>query len=183
MPTMSRAAFALVIVTAWCAQSAAPATAQTASPDTQALQALVAEIRQLRLDMQATTIATQRVQIVLYRLQMQTTLMTRASSRLDDVRSSMGNLQSEKKNLSLRVQQMEESLKSAQNPAERKTLEDWLANAKPNAERIAADEQRLQSREIDAETQLRAEQAKLAGLQDQLDRLDQLLDSFTRKQP
>jgi valyl-tRNA synthetase len=183
MPTMSRAAFALVIVSAWCAQTAAPAIAQTASPDTQALQALVAEIRQLRQDMQATTIATQRVQIVLYRLQMQTTLVTRASSRLDDVRSSMGNVQSEKKNLSLRVQQMEESLKSVQNPVERKTLEDWLANSKLNAERIAADEQRLQSREIDAETQIRAEQAKLAGLQDQLDRLDQLLDSYTRKQP
>ena len=48
-------------------------------------------------------------------------------------------------------------------------------------ERLTADEQRLQSREIDAETQLRAEQAKLAELQDQLDRLDKLLDSFTRK--
>jgi hypothetical protein len=77
----------------------------------------------------------------------------------------------------------EESLKTTQNPAERKTMEDWLANEKPNLERTAADEQRLQSREIDAETQLRAEQTKLADLQDQLDRLDKLLDSFTRKQP
>ena len=51
----------LVMATAACAQ--------TASPDTQALQALVTEIRQLRQDMQATTIVTQRVQIVLYRLQ------------------------------------------------------------------------------------------------------------------
>ena len=62
---MFRAAFVLLMVTAGGAQTAA----QTASPDTQALQALVTEIRQLRLDLQATTIATQRVQIVLYRLQ------------------------------------------------------------------------------------------------------------------
>jgi chromosome segregation ATPase len=172
---MFRAALALIAVTT--------AAAQTASPDTQALQALVTEIRQLRQDLQATTIATQRVQIALYRLQTQTALVTRAASRLDDLRSSLGNVQSEKKTQSLRVQQMEESLKTTQNPAERKTMEDWLANEKPNLERTAADEQRLQSREIDAETQFRAEQAKLADLQDQLDRLDKLLDSFTRKQP
>jgi len=50
---MFRAAIALLIATA--------AWAQTASPDTQALQALVAEICQLRQDMQATNLATQRV--------------------------------------------------------------------------------------------------------------------------
>ena len=174
---MFRAAFALFIVTAAAAQTAA----QTGSPDTQALQALVTEIRQLRLDLQATTIATQRVQIVLYRLQTQTALVTRASSRLDDARSSLGNLQSEKKKVSDQMSRGEEYAKSLQKPEERKGVEDMLAATKMQLERLAADEQRLQSREIDAETQLRAEQNKLADLQDQLDRLDKLLDSFTRK--
>ena len=36
---------------------------------------------------------------------------------------------------------------------------------------------------IDAETQFRTEQNKLTDLQDQLDRLDKLLDSLSRKQP
>ncbi|MCX6626563.1 MAG: hypothetical protein NTW28_02900 [Candidatus Solibacter sp.] len=58
-----------------------------------------------------------------------------------------------------------------------------MTSGKAAVDRMAADEQRQQSREIDAESQFRAEQAKLAGLQDQLDRLDKLLDSFTRKQP
>jgi len=172
---MLRAIFALTFVTA--------AGAQTASPDTQALQALVAEIRQLRLDLQTTTIATQRVQIVLYRLQTQTAMVTRASSRLDDARSTLGGLQSDKKTLSQHALQLEESAKSTQNPLERKEQEELLARVKNDLERVSSDEQRLQSREIDAETQLRAEQAKLADLQDQLDRLDKLLDSLTRKQP
>lgn len=47
---------------------------------------------------------------------------------------------------------------------------------------MIADEQRMQSREIDAEAQYRAEQVKLVDLQDQLDRLDKLLDSLSRKQ-
>ena len=170
---MFRAAIALLIATA--------AWAQTASPDTQALQALVAEIRQLRQDMQATTLATQRVQIVLYRLQTQTALVTRASSRLDDARSSLGNAQSDKKTIADRLPQMEESAKSVQDPKERKNMEDAVVGTKMQLERLAADEQRLQARAIDAETQFRTEQNKLADLQDQLDRLDKLLDSLSRK--
>jgi len=171
---MFRAAIALVIATAACAQ--------TASPDTQALQALVAEIRQLRQDMQATTVATQRVQIVLYRLQIQTALVTGAASRLDDARTLLGKAQSDKKTIADRVPQLEESAKSVQDPKERKNMEDMLVGTKMQIERLAADEQRLQSRAIDAETQFRAEQNKLADLQDQLDRLDKLLDSLSRKQ-
>jgi len=172
---LTRAAFALMIVTV--------AGAQTASPDTLALQALVTEIRQLRQDMQATTITTQRVQIVLYRLQTQSALVGRATSRLDDARSSLGNLQSERKNLSLRMIGSQETLKNTQNPAERSSLETMLVQAKAEVERMSADEQRLQSREIDAEAQVRAEQARLGELQDQLERLDKVLDSLTRKQP
>jgi len=169
---MFRAVLSLIVVTA---------AAQTASPDTQALQALVTEIRQLRQDMQATTLATQRVQIVLYRLQTQTALVTRASSRLDDARSSLGNLQSDKKTIADRLPQIEESVKSVQDPKERKNMEDGIVGTKMQLERMAADEQRLQSRAIDAETQFRTEQNKLADLQDQLDRLDKLLDSLSRK--
>jgi len=170
---MFRAAIALAIATAACAQ--------TASPDTQALQALVAEIRQLRQDMQATTLVTQRVQIVLYRLQTQTALVTGTASRLDDARTLLGKAQSDKKTIADRVPQLEESAKSVQDPKERKNMEDMLVGTKMQIERLAADEQRLQSRAIDAETQFRAEQNKLADLQDQLDRLDKLLDSLSRK--
>src|SRR4051812_33158574 len=111
---------------------AAAAVAQTASPETQALQALVAEIRQMRLDMQTTTITTQRVQVVLYRLQSQTALVTRAASRLEDARSSLGNTQSEKKNLTDNARRLDESLKSASDPRERANLTEALAHMKYN---------------------------------------------------
>jgi chromosome segregation ATPase len=147
------------------------------------LQALVNEIRQLRQDLQVTTITTQRVQIVLYRLQTQTSLLTSAAARLDDARTSLGRAQSDRKQIADRVPQMEEAVKSVQDPKERKQIEDVLAGTKMQLEHMTADEQRLQSRQIDAETQFRAEQGKLADLQDQLDRLDKVLDSLSRKQP
>ena len=68
-------------------------------------------------------------------------------------------------------------------PKSAKIWKTRVVGTKMQLERLAADEQRLQSRAIDAETQFRAEQNKLADLQDQLDRLDKLLDSLSRKQP
>ena len=157
------------------------ATAAFAQTGDQPLQALLNEVHQLRVDLQTTAVTMQRVQIVLYRLQSQTSLVTRTSSQLDQARSQLGFTQTQKKTMTAQVQQMEESQRNSQDPAERKRLQDALTQMKNNLDRVTAEEQRFQSMQIDAETQWRAEQAKLADLQDQLDRLDKVLDSFTRK--
>ena len=157
------------------------ATAAFAQTDNQPLQALLNEVHQLRVDLQTTAVTMQRVQIVLYRLQSQTSLVTRTSSQLDQARSQLGFTQTQKKTMTAQVQQMEESQRNSQDPAERKRLQDALTQMKNNLDRVTSEEQRFQSMQIDAETQWRAEQAKLADLQDQLDRLDKVLDSFTRK--
>ena len=157
-------------------------TAQTAPPsDTPALQALLNEVHQLRADIQNVAVTMQRVQIVLYRLQSQTALVTRAATQSDGARAQLGYNQSEKKNLAFRIQQMEETIRNSQNPTERKNMEDALPQMKAQLERVTVEEQRLQSHQIDVDTQYRAEQAKLTDLQDQLDRLDKVLDSFTKK--
>ena len=157
------------------------ATAAFAQTGDQPLQALLNEVHQLRVDLQTTAVTMQRVQIVLYRLQSQTSLVTRTSSQLDQARSQLGFAQTQKKTMTAQVQQMEESQRNSQDPAERKRLQDALTQMKNNLDRVTSEEQRFQSMQIDAETQWRAEQAKLADLQDQLDRLDKVLDSFTRK--
>jgi len=55
----------------------APVFGQSTSTDSQTLQALLAEVRQLRHDLQTTTIAAQRAQILLYRLQGQEAAVAR----------------------------------------------------------------------------------------------------------
>ena len=67
----------------------AAAFAQTASPDTQLTQALIAEIHQLRQDLQTTAVTIQRVQIVMYRLQTEASLLYRATERLDNARATL----------------------------------------------------------------------------------------------
>ena len=50
------------------------------------VQALLAEVHQLRMDLQATTITSQRVQILLYRVQIQQAAVIRAANHADEGR-------------------------------------------------------------------------------------------------
>jgi len=75
------------------------------------------------------------------------------------------------------IKQIEDKVSNAQNPAERKRQEDLLAKFRAELESQENSEQQSQARESEAEQDLRAEQAKLNALQDQLDRLDKSLET------
>jgi len=77
----------------------APVFGQSTSTDSQTLQALLAEVRKLRHDLQSTTIAAQRAQILLYRLQGQEAAVARASQKLDDSRARLIETQSHQINV------------------------------------------------------------------------------------
>jgi len=73
------------------------ALSQTAAPtDSKTLQAILAEIRQLRHDLQTTNAMAARAQIALYRLQRQDEAVKRATQRLSDARSKVENLEAAK---------------------------------------------------------------------------------------
>jgi chromosome segregation ATPase len=145
---------------------------QTSSNDAPTLQALLAEVRQLRKELRTTTVAAQRVQILLYRLQIQETAVARAERRVDEVRSTLSQTQTELKMIASTIKQIEDKVSNAQNPAERKRQEDLLAKFKAELESQQNSAQQSQARESEAERDLRAEQAKLTALQGQLDLLD-----------
>ncbi len=151
---------------------------QTASTDSQTLQALLAEVRQLRQDLQTATAAAQRAQILLYRLQAQEAGVARALQRLEDARSKLAETQSSRKSMAAQIKQYEEIQSRTENPKERKDIEDLLPRLKAKLEMWGNEEQQRQTKEIEAEEQLRMEQAKLSGLQDQLDRLEKALENF-----
>jgi len=107
---------------------------QTSSTDSQTLQALLAEMRQLRQELRTTTVAAQRVQILLYRLQIQEGTVERAQRRVDDARSALSQTQAEVKMMALTIKQMEDKISNAQNPVERKRQEDLLPKFKAELE-------------------------------------------------
>src|SRR5437667_10944712 len=93
----------------------APIYGQSSSTDSQTLQALLAEVRQLRHDLQTTTIAAQRAQILLYRLQGQEAAVTRASQRVDDARARITEMQSNRAKLTSDMRRHEDFVSGTEN--------------------------------------------------------------------
>jgi chromosome segregation ATPase len=155
---------------------------QTTTGDSQTLQALLTEVRLLRQDLQATTIAGQRAQILIYRLQGQEAAVARASQRLDEAREKLARTRDERKLVAADLKRFEDSMSTENSAMERKAVEqNVLPQFKARLEALDNQEQQLQTREIDAEQQLRAEEIKLSDLRDQLDRLDKALENASRR--
>ena len=157
---------------------ATTAFAQTNPNDSDTLKSLLSEVRLLRQDLQTTTTAAQRAQILVYRAQAQESVVRRTQDRIDDTRPKLSQIQSEQTNLAAGIKQTEEKKSHGDTPAaEQKELEDALPQMKARFDADATKEQETQAKLIESEEQLRVEQAKLAGLQDQLDRLEKLLEN------
>ncbi|SRR6266498_3658667 len=158
------------------------ALAQTAPTELQTLQALLAEVRQLRHDLQTSTATAQRAQIALYRLQRQDEAVARANQRLSDARSGLANVVSTKNELAVYIQQADATAKSSQNGDARIHFEEVeLPALKSRLETSGREEQKARAREAEAEQQLRDEQAKLDALNDTLDRLNAALEEVSRR--
>jgi chromosome segregation ATPase len=150
------------------------------APDAVLTQTLIDEIRALRQNIEATTVTSQRVQIVLYRLQSQTALLAGAQQRLDAARTQAIDSQSRRNRIAGEINRLEERARNTQDPAQKKEADIMLPELKANQEALAAEESQRRAAEADAESQLRSEQSRLADLQSTLDRLDKALDSLVR---
>src|SRR6266481_5728065 len=159
------------------------AFAQTNPNDPDTLKALLTEVRLLRQDLRTTTVAAQRAQILVYRAQAQESVVRRTQERVDDTRSKLSQIQSEQRNRASSIKQIEEKRSRTETTtAEQKELEGILAQIKARSDADANKEQEVQAKLIESEEQLRLEQAKLGGLQDQLDRLEKQLESSAKPQ-
>ena len=155
---------------------------QSSSPDSQTLQALLTEVRQLRKDLLTTTAAAQRAQILLYRLQAQEGNVGRASRRVDEAKARLAASQNEQKVLTTELKRNEDALNdSTISPADRKQAEDSVSRLKTRLEQVEGEQQQRQTTQIEAENELQTERLKLNELQDQLDRLQKTLETLAQQ--
>ena len=156
----------------------APGLGQSTSSDSQGMQALVAEVRQLRMDLQTANTSALKAQILLYRLQAQEAAVARVSQYLNGARSKLAETQDRRRQLAAVLKRNEELIDNTEiSPASRNEAQEVVSNLKPQLESLAAEEQERQRREMETEEQLRAEQAKLGGLEDRIERLEKDLGS------
>lgn len=149
---------------------------QSGQTDSQTLQALLNEVHQLRQDLQTTTVAAQRAQILLYRVQAQESAVRRVQERVDETRSKLTQIQAEEKRLTANLKQITDSLDLDENSASRKQSEQIITRFKSALETQSVSEQEAQAKLTEAQEQLRIEQAKLSELENQLDRLEKAFE-------
>jgi hypothetical protein len=158
------------------------ALSQTAPTDSQTLQAILSEIRQLRHDFQTSNAMAARAQVALYRLQRQNEAVAHAIQRVSDAQSKVSNLETDKNNKALEIQQGRAATSHSDNPNAQQGFEEVvLPMLKSQLELLQKQEQQARGEEGEAEEQLRTEQVKLDGLNDLLDRYNSALEEVGRK--
>ena len=157
------------------------AVAQNTPSDSQTLRALLDEVRQLRKDLQTTTVAAQRMQVVLYRLQLEDMAVARANAALESTRASLTKVIEERRHFVDEIQRMEDARAHTQDQQEIKAIEEVLPQSKRRVEQLANDEQQWQGKVNDAESAVRTEQSKVEALHATLDELDQALQNVGRR--
>lgn len=158
------------------------ALCQSSPTDSQNLRALLEEVRQLRRDLQTTTVAAQRAQLALYRLQVEDAAVARATKSVDEARVKLIDLTAQRKHLATQIEHSEDQRNRTQDDNQRRAIEEEaLPQLKGQLEVVANEERQWRARANEAEGQLRVEQRKLDGLHALLDQLDQRLQNIGQK--
>jgi chromosome segregation ATPase len=137
---------------------------------------LLSEVHQLRQDIEAMTVASQRVQIALFSLQMQDAAVARSAERMEAARGRCSALAGNRDHFTREIQRTEAALSTGTlGPVETKELQIHLADTKQQTETQTAEVQTCQVAETEAASQLRNDQAKLAEIEEKIERLDKTL--------
>jgi len=142
------------------------------SPDSQTMQALLSEVRQLRAAIERAMAIQPRIQITLERMQVGQRRIEQLSRPLEDVRRQIADRARSAGDQAA----IESQLASEQDPNRRKQLEDMLKAIKAEAERRSVEDVQLRARESELLSALQAEQNKMNELSDRLDKMDQSLE-------
>jgi hypothetical protein len=170
---------ALVLLLFLCASAA---LGQATATDSQTLQAMLAEIHQLRQDLQTSAIAARRAQILIYRLHLQETVVAQVIQRLDAAKSYVEQLRNQRRYHESRIKENEEWKDQAQTDDQRTQFENTIAELKAQMETFGPAEQEAQTTQLEIEEQARIEQAKLNRLENELDELDRAVMTTALRQ-
>ncbi len=158
-----------------------PAVAQHTPADSQTLRDILAELRQLRRELHTTTVTAERIQIALYRMQLQDSAVAKATKTADDAHSKLDSITSERKRVAATVEQWQNALDNDTQPEnEHKSMQRSLPGLKARLEQLTTDEGQWQSKSTEADSQLVREQLKLENLHNILDELDAALQNSER---
>ena len=143
--------------------------------ETVLIQAMLAEIRELRLALERSTTIMPKMQLAIARVQMQQERVDRRERELQLVRDQLATEALTKDRSQATLRQYEDQARQAADPATRKQFEEAASALRTDLDQQSAREQQMQIRQSDSMNLLKIEQSKLNELTDSLDKLDKAL--------
>ena len=148
-------------------------------------QALLNEVRQLRLALERSAVVAPRIQVTLQRIQLQQEQVSRVGRQLEDLRDRLAQAAFDLNRTAGEIKQAESRLAQELDVTRHKAMEDQLRAEKTRLdaarEQQAAEEASQRARESELSGRLRTEQAKLDELNDRLNSLERMLEPVQPK--
>lgn len=148
------------------------------SNDSATLQAILQELRLLRQEIPATNLVAQRVQILLYRARVQEDVVSKARQHADQITAKLKDAERERSRTSASLKETEDKLAGTQEKAQREMFEEVIREFKHRLEMWGQEEERFRFAEVTATDDLKKEEAKLADLQQRLDKIERQLEAY-----
>jgi predicted translin family RNA/ssDNA-binding protein len=142
-----------------------PSFAQTAHSDSQTLDAILAELREIHHELRST----QAMQTLLAELGAKQSVVNQAVERLDRERSNLIQIQSDQGRTLGELDRAQDKVDHSSDPTEQKQLTEEVQRLKTNISTLKILEQTRQSAVDEAQQRLRDSQDALQEVQEQLD--------------
>jgi transcriptional regulator with AAA-type ATPase domain len=152
-----------------------PAKAPQAENDL-TMQALLNEVRQLRLAIQRSNLSAYKSQVTIERIRSQQQSVDRLADRLRDVRNQLAGVRMALTDFQSELKRIEGRLNQEVDVEKRRVLEEEQERFKSRLAMHAQEEGRMRDSESQLASQLQIEQGRLTELNDQLDVLQRELE-------
>jgi chromosome segregation ATPase len=136
---------------------------------------LLGEVRELRLVLQRQGADSARIQLLISRLTIQETRVSRLARDLDSVREQLSRVTMEQRQASERVKEMDGAISQAADSSERLSIEQQEKMLNQALLELRRQEQRLRAQESELESAFGAEQARWVEISNRLDELERSL--------
>jgi predicted nucleic acid-binding Zn-ribbon protein len=152
------------------------ARAQNSSSDPPTLQALLAEVHQLRLALERSSQIAPRIQIAVERLKLQQDQVARTARLLEEIRHDMDARRSGLARTQQRLETIAAESGQATDPGKHRELDEASKMMKLESDQVEKSLQQMQAREGELASQLQSEQSRLTELNDRLDQIERVLN-------
>ena len=144
----------------------------------QTMQALLGEVRQLRIVLQRGNLNTHHAQITVERMKLQQQRVDRLQTQLGEVGNQLTSTRKRLSQLANYLKELEVSLTRETDAAKRAEIEKTQRDTKSEVEGMSEREQQQQGHETQLQAQLQTEQSKLNELNERLDTLQRELETL-----